>query len=219
MLRKHKKLTKKELKKDPLVIFIAQATEYLRDEWLKIVGTIVTVLLIISIAFLIVNGRRKSTLNAYDAAMTALANDAPEALDLLKRLVDNHGGTDEAADALIKLGNEYLRQNDLDSAEKYYQQYIKKYSDDQIYSLNAYNGLGTVYEEKGEYQKAGDTYEEFIDHYSHSVFLPMMYLNAGKAYFHAGEKEAAKRNFLAIKENFEDSKEMQEATFFLELIN
>ena len=69
MLRKHKKLTKKELKKDPLVIFIAQTLDYLRSEWMKIVGTIAVVVLVITIALLIVNGKKKSTINAYDAAI------------------------------------------------------------------------------------------------------------------------------------------------------
>lgn len=219
MLRKHKKLTKKELKKDPLVIFIAQTLDYLRGEWMKIVGTIVVVVLVVAVALLIVNGRKKSTMNAYDAAITALANDAPEALDLLKKVVENHSGSDQAGEALIKLANEYLRQNDLDSAEEYYNQYIDKYSNDPVYSFNAYSGLGAILEEKDEFSKAGSIYESFIRKNKNSVFLPIMYLNAGKAYYNSGDMEAAKRNFLAITSNFEDAKEAQEASYFLELIN
>ena len=108
MLRKHKRLTKKELKKDPFVIFMAQAVDYLRKEWLKIGSTILAVVLVISISLIVVKGRRKSAMNAYDAALTAIANDAPEALDLLKRVVEEHGGSKRAGDALIKLGNSYF---------------------------------------------------------------------------------------------------------------
>jgi len=47
----------------------------------------------------------------------------------------------------------------------------------------------------------------------------MMLLNAGKAYYLAGDKDAARRNFEAITENFQDSREKQEAAFFLEMLN
>lgn len=218
MLRTHKKLTKKELKKDPLVIFIAQAVEFLRDEWVKIVASVVAVIVVIVVGYLIVNGSRKSTINAYDAAITAIANNAPEAHDLLKRVVDDHSGSEYAGEALITLANDSVRQKDLDNAEKYFQQYIKNY-DDPIYLFNAYNGLGAVYEEKGDYKKAAETYEQYVSKNKSSVFSALMYLNAGKAYFQSGDKDAAKRNFHEITENHSDSKELQEAQYFLGLIN
>ena len=90
MLRKHKKLTKKELRKDPLLIFIAQAQDFLRAEWLKILSTIVVVVLVITGATFFIKGRDKSRINAYDAALTAVQNDAPEATDLLKTVVNKY---------------------------------------------------------------------------------------------------------------------------------
>ena len=219
MLRQHKRLTKKELKKDPLVIFMAQAVDFIRDEWLKIASTVLAVVLVLVVGFLIVKGKKKSDINAYDAAMTALVNNAPEAMDLLKRVVEDHGGSRYAGDALIRLANSSYQMNDYDNAEKYFQQYIKKFSDDAVSSFNAFSGLGSVYEEQGKYKMAGETYERFINDYSKSVFRPLMHLNAGKAYFLSGDKDAARRNFLAISENYEDSKEKQEADYFLELLN
>jgi len=219
MLRKHKRLTKKELKKDPLVIFTAQAVDYLRKEWLKIGSTVLAVVLVISISLIVVKGRRKSAMNAYDAAMTAIANDAPEALDLLKRVVEDHEGSKRAGDALIKLGNSYFQLNDLDSAEKYYSQYINRFSNDPVYTFNAYNGLGGVYEEKGEYGKAGETYEKYIKKHKNSIFISNMCLNAGKAYYLSGDKDSARRNFLIITNDYKDSREKQEASYFLGLLN
>ncbi len=219
MLKKHKRLTKKELKKDPLVIFIAQAVDFLRNEWLKIVSTVLVVIIVITVSFFIVKGKRKGSINAYDVALTALRNDAPEALDLLKRVAKDYGGSRSAADALIHLGNEYYQNKDFDSSEKFFNQYIDRFSDDPIYTFTAYNGLGGIYEEKGEYGKAGEIYEKFISGFKLSVFLPLMYLKAGKAYFNTGDKEAARRNFIKITENYKDSKENQEATFFLDLMN
>ena len=144
---------------------------------------------------------------------------SPEAMDLLEQFVDKHGGSERAAEALILLANEYFRKNELDRAEKYYRRYIDKFSHDPVFTFNAYNGLGGVYEEKGDYKKAGEIYERYLKKYKDSTFTPMMLLNAGKAYYLAGDKDAARRNFEAITENFQDSREKQEAAFFLEMLN
>ena len=82
MLKSHKKLTKKELKQDPLVIFTAQAVEYLRKEWIKIGSIILSVIVVITISLYIVRGKSRSEINAYDIALNAYANNAPEAVDL-----------------------------------------------------------------------------------------------------------------------------------------
>ena len=61
-------------------------------------------------------------------------------------------------------------------------------------------------------------YEQFTKKYSNSVFLSIMYLNAGKAYYIAGDKIAARRNFERIVEDYKDSREKQEASYYLELL-
>jgi len=218
MLKSHKKLTKKELKQDPLVIFTAQAVEYLRKEWIKIGSMILGVIVIITISLYIVKGKDKSEINAYDIVLNAYANNAPESIDLLSKFVDNYSGSKKAAEVLIWLGNNYFAQKDYDSAEKYYMKYINNYSNNPIYQFNAYNGLGGIYEENGDFSKAGKIYEEFLSKYSNSVFAPMMYLNAGKAYYRADDKNAALRNFNKIIESYGDSREKQESTYYIELL-
>ena len=218
MLRKHKRLTTKELKKDPLVILAAQVVDFLRKEKIKIVCTISGVIIIVVISLFLVKGRSSSEMNAFDLALNAYNNDAPEAMDLLSKFVDRYGGSKKAEEALIKLGNHYFAQKNFDAAEKYYLEYIKKFSGNPIYGFNAYNGLGGIYEERGDYRKAGEIYEEFINKNKNSVFLSLMYLNAGKAYFLAGDKDAAIHNFNAIINSFGDSREKQEAIFYREML-
>ncbi|MFC1528719.1 tetratricopeptide repeat protein [Candidatus Latescibacterota bacterium] len=219
MLRKHKRLTKKELKQDALVIFTAQVVDFMRKEWIKISSTFLVVMLVIILSFFMVQGKKKRTINAFDTAFTALKNDAPEALDLLKSVVEKYGGSKRAGEATIKLGNSYFHVKDYDSAERYFNLYIDEYANDQIYIFNAFNSLGGIFEEKGDYLKAGNIYEKYISEYKNSIFLPIMILNAGKAHFLSGNKDEAKRNFLKITNDYKDSKEKQEATFFMELLN
>ncbi len=219
MLRKHYKLTKKELKKDPFVIFMAQAVDFFKNEYLKIISTVVVIAVVINLAFLIIKGRKKGAVTDYDAAFIAMSQDAPEALDLLENAVKGYGGYSKTGEATIQLGNAYFQKKDYDSSEKYYKQYIDKFSNDPIYTFNAYNGLGGIYADKGEFQKAAEIYEQYISKNKDSAFIPIMYLNAGKAFIHAGQKEAAKRNFLKITESFKDSKFKEKAYFYLELLN
>ncbi len=219
MLRKHKKLTKKELKKDPLLIFIAQATDFIRDEWVKIGSTILVVVLVVGGAYLFVDGRKKNAVNAYDAAMTAMANNAPEARDLLKRVVDDYSGSDFAGDALMQLANSYFSEENYDLAEEYFSEYISKFGNDPVFTFNAYNGLGSIYEMREDYAKAAETYAEFARKNKNSVFIPVMLLNAGKAYMHAGNKDKAREQFTRIAEDFTESREVQDAEFFLGMLN
>lgn len=218
MLRKYKRITRKEMKKDPLVQFAAQATDYLRGEWIKIATISGVVILIVVAALLFGQGRKKGELNAYDAAMTAMQTNAPETTDLLKRVVTKYSGSASASEALIYLGNRYFQQKDLVNSEKCFSEYVKKYVNDPVNGFNAYNNLGSIYEEKGDFKTAAQTYEKYVEKFSDSVFAPMMYLNAGKAYLNAKDKEAAKRNFEKLTENSKDSQEKQEALAYLELM-
>jgi len=219
MLRTHKKLTKKELKQDPLLIFIAQFYEYLRKEWLKIVATIVVVAAVVTLSVLFVKWRMNASVASYNKALNSLQSNAPESMDLLAKVVQDYGSSKSAADALMLLGNISFGKKDYNTAERYFRQYIDKFSSDPIYTFNSYNILGSIYEEKGDFKKAGQIYEEFISKCKDSVFIPTMYLNAGKAYFTAGDKEAAKRNLAKLTETDDDTQTKQEALFYLEMIN
>jgi TolA-binding protein len=217
MLKKHKKLTKKELKKDPLLIFAAEAADYVRSEWVKIASTIGAVCLIVIVSLLLVNMKKRSDTSSYDAALTALQNNAPEANDLLKKVAFKSGGS-HAAEALLQLGNRYYQNKDLENSEKCYTEFIKKYSSDPLYGFTAYFNLAGIFEEKGNFKAAAETYEKYINNFKDSVLSPKMHLSAGRAYLLAGDKESAKKNFLAITETPKDSRDKQEALYYLETL-
>ncbi len=219
MLRKHKRLTRKELKQDPLVIFAAQTFDYLRTEWIKIVSCVVGVALVISVTYFVVQGKKKSEINAFDLALTALSSNAPEALDLMDTYVAKYSKSKNAPWMLLQLGNHYFAEKDYIMAEKYYLTFVDGSNNNQVFDFNAYNGLGAVYEETGDFIKAGEIYEKYASRYRNSAFTSMMYLNAGKAYVLAGRAEDALRNFNKIIQQYGDSTEKQEALFYSEMLN
>ncbi len=217
MLKKHRRITKKELKKDPLLIFAAEAADFVRVEWVKIASTIGAVVLIATVSLLLVNMKKRGEIQSYDAALAAVQNNAPEATDLLRKVAFDSGGPN-AADALLQLGNRYYQNKDLDNSEKCYTEFIKKYARDPLYGFTAYFNLGGIFEEKGNFKAAAEIYEKYNDKFRNSVFAPKMLLSAGKAYLHAGEKEPAKKNFQIVSENPKDSRDKQEALYYLETL-
>ncbi len=217
MLRKHKKLTKKELKRDPLVILAAQVYDYIESEWLKIMVTVAVVIVVAVGSVFWAGSREKGAVNAYDQALIALRNNSPEALDLLHRVSSEYGGYPQGEEALVLMGNEYYQRKEYDKAAESFQTYIKKY-DNPLNTFSAYNTLGSIQEAAGDFNKAGETYSAFIKEHGQSAFLPTMYLNAGKAFYLAGDKEAAKRLFETLSDKFNDSPQRQEASYYLELL-
>ena len=219
MLRAHKHLTKKELKKDPFLIFVAQATDYVQREWIKLVSTVLAVIVVVSVALIIVNGSERAERTAYDRAVEAYYTGAPESIDLLAQYADKYSSSKRAVQVMLQLANYYIAQNDYDSAEKYYLACTREVSGDQIFGYNAFNGLGAVYEEQGQFAQAGEIYEQFLQKFTHSPFTDMMLFNAGKAYLSAGNTAAAERNFSAILDATSDSELKQEAQYYLELLS
>jgi len=139
-------------------------------------------------------------------------------MDLLKRVADDYGSSKKGKEALMMLANSYLMDKNYDEAEKYYSEFITSSDTDQVLLFNAYNALGSIYEERGNYSKAAETYEVFLKKCNSSVFAPIMYLNAGKSFYLAGNTTAARKNLSHITETYKDSEENQEAQFFLELL-
>ena len=219
MLRQHKHLTKRELKRDPVLIFTAQVTEFIEREWMKIAAITAVVVLIVGVSYLIVSGQRSGALNAYNTAINALDNDSPEALDLLDGFVDKYSWSSMAEEGLIRLGNELFQRGRYDDAAETYNAYIDKYNNNPIHVFNAFNGLGAILEQRGDFGEAAELYETYIRKFNNSAFIPSMYLNAGKAYYLSGNIDAAKRNLTVFTDKYADTAERTEAGYYLELVN
>jgi TolA-binding protein len=219
MLRSQKHLTKKEMKKDPFLIFIAESYDFLQREWLKITGLVGGVIVLAAAVLLATSLMHQSERNAYDSTMNAYYSNAPESIELMSRFVDEHGNSVEAAKVTLQLANYYLTQKDLVNAEKYYRIGMDSNPGDQIFAFNAYSGLGAVQEEQGNFEQAGKTYESFITRYQGSSFTESMLFKAGTAYYRAGNTASAQRSFQAVLDSGRDSSLKPEARYYLALMS
>lgn len=218
MLKQHKKFTKKELKKDPLLIFAAEASDFIRAHGAKIAAIAGGVILVAAVAVLVSSVNRKNNIAAYDTAYAAAASNAPEAADLIRKVAFKSDG-ERSAEMLLLLGSRYYESGDLANAEKCYARFIKKFGKDQVAAFTAYQNLGGIYEEKGDFKAAAETYLKYTRKFKDSSLESKMLLSAGKAFQRAGDMAAAKEYFQTVADGSGDSRDKQDALACLETIN
>ena len=130
----------------------------------------------------------------------------------LQQIADEYGGSQAgnlarfyAADALYQLG-EY------DRALEYFQAFDKE---ENLLGASAYAGEAAVYENQGNYEQAGEHYEQAALSYPNDATSPEYLLNAGQAYEEAGAFERAREAYQMIEERYPDSQEAQEIDMYL----
>ncbi len=110
-----------------------------------------------------------------------------------------------AADALYRLG-EY------DQALELWEAFD---SDDPMLAAAALAGQAAVYENKGEHARAAELYRRAADRYDNPVVTPHYLLRAGHNYETAGNLEAARRMYEALRERYPDATQAIEAEIAL----
>ncbi len=214
MLRPKKKLSKKEMKIDPLLttyskvlIFYEKNKKYISYAFTGLV------VVVIAIVFYLNNRAANNELASiqlgkifqfYDQNNFHVAIDGqPEkGLNGLKKIVDEYGGTKSGELARFYLANAYYEIGETDKA-------LAEYEDvsvsDNLLQASVYAGIAGCYERKSDYLQAAKYYEKAANKVSDNVLTPE-YLNlAGKNYGNVGKKENAVNIFKRIKKEFKES--------------
>lgn len=220
MVRPRKKITKRELKEDKLVLTYFKAQNFLAEHkkhiGLVIFGTVV--LLGVGVAYN--NNRLANEQKAagelgkiftyYDSGSYKLAIDGiPEKNILgLKLIADNYGSTPSGELATFYLANVYYMIGDYDNALEYFQEFD---TDDNILEVSALSGIAASYEGKGKYAEAAKYFERAARVSSDQLLNPENLRNAARNYALAGEKERAVEIYKKIKKEFPGSPHAREA--------
>ena len=163
-LVKHKKITKRQMKEDPLVTAAGQAM----DQWGRHGSRILIVAGIAALAgiliFLMAQARAKAEVKAsgelYRATLVVNQGDYTSAAQMLKEIVDNEPRTDAARDAMLYLGDAMMGQKKASEAAPWYRKYIEKAGGDREKKRIGNFALGTALEDTGEFRQAADAYGE-----------------------------------------------------------
>lgn len=218
MLKPKKRLTKRQLKEDKLVTYYFKVTDYIHENR-RTLGTAIGVaaLVIVGLVVFISNTRQKESEAAVQFAQARVKyaeQDYQAAIDLLRNLVDNYGGTDKARLGQFYLANAYYEQGNYEAAEKYYRAFLDD-GGDKLLESSALAGVAACLEQKGAYAEAADYYQQAAEKYDDVVLAPHHLYDAARCYELAGNQTAAQKVLRRILEEYPDSGIKNEAELLL----
>ncbi|TMQ53233.1 MAG: tetratricopeptide repeat protein [Candidatus Eisenbacteria bacterium] len=163
-LVKHQKLTKRQIKEDPLVTAAFLGTQVWEQHGTRILLGLGAVVLAVLLVFFVSRTRTQSENRAssdvFRAEMSLSQQDYATAIQMLREIVDSAPGTHAARDAMMLLGDAYAAQGKPAEAVTWYRRYLTKAGNDRDVKVAGLYGLGTALEDRGDFVQAAATYAE-----------------------------------------------------------
>ena len=164
MLKPKRKITRKEIKKDPLLEKISQAETIIRKKPKQISYITIGLVVIIVLSFIFIRSKKMANREAAGelgiAELSIQRGDYDDAILRLEKLVDTYTGTKSAGMAEMLLAQIYLSKLDYENAEECFQKYINDFAHEDMALASVYNGLGICSEHNGNYKKAAEHFEK-----------------------------------------------------------
>ena len=163
-LVKHQKITKRQMKEDPLVTAAFKATDLWERHGSRILVAGGALALLGLLAFFMGQARAKAEEKAsgdlFRASLAVNQGEYGTAVPMLREIVDNQPGTDAARQAMLYLGDSYLAQKKPTDAVTWYRKFVDKAGGDRARLRLGHYALGTALEDAGQFGPAADAYAE-----------------------------------------------------------
>ncbi len=207
MQKQRKRFTRKELKRDPLMETIYRVRQ-LWNQYRAVAtryGSIVLALIVITI---LVNrwrsGQDQDAADVVGIAFVEYSHDNYDAVvEQLSSHVKNYSGLPSFGSGLFILARAELTLGDTNTAEEHFRQYLKDYSTDDLLRSGANGSLGTILENRGEFNEAAKYFSK-ASKYSDSKSLKARYvLSTARSYVLAGRAADAVRLIQPLIDNAE----------------
>jgi TolA-binding protein len=164
-LVKHQKLTKRQIKEDPLVTAAFHGTALWEEYGTRILIGLGALALVALLAFFVAKSRtqaeQRAAADLYRAGMALQQGDPANAAPMLKEIVDNSPGTPSATKAMLYLGDAYARQGKSADAIPWYRKYLDKAGRDPDAKAAGHLGLATALEDHGDFAEAAEHYAAY----------------------------------------------------------
>jgi tetratricopeptide (TPR) repeat protein len=163
-LVKHQKLTKRQIKEDPLVTAAFHGTQIWELHGTRILIGLGALVLLVLLFFFVSRTRAQSEERAaadlFRAEMSVGQNDYATAIQMLKEIVDSAPGTKAARIAMLYLGDSFEAQGKPAEAVNWYKRALAKAGGDKEAKVSALHGMAAALEDRGEFAPAAASYEE-----------------------------------------------------------
>jgi len=157
-----KRIRKKQLKQDKFISKTFEFTDWARENQRLVTFLAVAVIIVVALSWAFANYRRQKEQRAYTSLYRSMqayrsGNYLLAASDL-ENLLTEHSGSSVEDQTLYYLANAQYKMGNYDQAEEVLNRFRKEFGDDSIVSLDALLTLAYVQEEKGDLDKAADTF-------------------------------------------------------------
>ncbi len=201
-LVKHQKLTKRQIKEDPLVTAAFRGTALWEQYGTRVLIGLGAVALVALLAFFVGRSRAQSeeraTGDLFRARMSLAQRDYPTAVQMLKEIVDNAPGTNAARSAMHFLGDAYAVQGKQTDAVTWYRKYLDKVGGNPDAKAAGLHGLAAALEDHGDFQRAATTYGELAKLAINDTDRGRVMLAEGRCYSRAGQSQKAIEIYKAV---------------------
>ncbi len=218
MPRKIKVVKKKVTEPDEFISTSSVFVDYIKSNYTTIGIVFGVVLLVALIAFgwfYHRKGKEKEALVLFNQAkqtfqqITAAGDQSRDvgyrlALQKFEKVSSNYAGTKCAVLSLLYLGDCSYRLKEYDKAIEYYLSFIDKTKRGYYLRYFAFEGLGYCFEEKGDFEKAIDYYNQSLK-ISDIALQDLVYLNIARCYEALNDKKNALAYYKKVGNGQDDS--------------
>lgn len=208
-MAKQKKITKEELKHDPLLDSVVQVQNFYEENKNNITYSVIGVVVVALLATFIVNMRESVRLES--SALLGKAQLEIEAVNYEKAkvyltdLLENYGDSEAGVQAELILANVLYNQENYAEAKSHFQKFVNAGVKNNILTASAHAGIAACEEIEKAYDAAAKGYikayelTKDIDQGAEYLYL------AGLNYKNADMKDEASKQFQLIIDSFPES--------------
>jgi TolA-binding protein len=219
LARKHRKLTKKEIKEDKVAEFFMGMVLYARQNSRRMVGIALVAVVIVLVALVAVRERKAAENEAaiwvWRANMDMKAGNVGSAMQSYSAVIDRYRGTWGHSDASFFLANAQFAVGRYDSALVLFEKYLNLGKRRPEFTVSSREGIAQCMEELGRYQAAADSYLKVQAEYPKSPLAPDALMGAARCYALAGELRSAENAYNDLLEKYPDSNQVTLAKMLL----
>jgi TolA-binding protein len=210
-----KKVSRKELKQDPLIKAVAHAQE-MAPQIAKFVAIAAAAIVAIVIAVVLVNNSKTSANQdaaiAIAQARQALAeNKRDQAEQIFEEASARYKGTTGGAEALYSLAEISMAKGEYQAALDLFTEFEKKYPKEFMLDIGSLSGIAAAQENLGNFEDAAIVYEKILKADKFGNYKALALYNAGRCWKLAANTEKAKEYFNRVVEEYPETDNKREA--------